>query len=87
MEGRKIRLKVSGKEQDLVYETMERIIETVEKLGAKVSRPITLPTVKNLLAVTRSHKLTIEILNPTSKAVDALMRLEIPECIDIDFKL
>ena len=35
----------------------------------------------------RTHKRLIDILNPTPKTVDSLMRLDLPAGVDIEIKL
>ena len=70
--------------------------------GASVSGPIPLPTEKQIYTILRSphvnkdsreqfemrtHKRLIDVLDPTSKTVDALTRLELPAGVDIELKL
>ena len=70
--------------------------------GAQVSGPIPLPTEKNIYTILRSpnvnkdsreqfemrtHKRLVDILEPTGKTVDALMRLDLPAGVDIEIKL
>ena len=77
-------------------------IEEAKKTGAMVSGPIPLPTEKNIYTILRSphvnkdsreqfemrtHKRLIDILQPTNKTVDALMRLDLPAGVDIEIKL
>ena len=79
-----------------------KIVETAKRTGAMVSGPIPLPTEKNIFTILRSphvnkdsreqfemrtHKRLIDILEPTSKTVDALMRLDLPAGVDIEIKL
>jgi len=77
-------------------------VETAKKTGAKVSGPIPLPTEKDVITILRAphkdkdsreqfemrtHKRLIDILSPTSKTVDSLMRLDLPAGVDIEIKL
>ena len=77
-------------------------MDTAKKTGAMVSGPIPLPTEKNIYTILRSphvnkdsreqfemrtHKRLIDILQPTNKTVDALMRLDLPAGVDIEIKL
>jgi len=77
-------------------------VETAKRMGASVSGPIPLPTEKNVYTVLRSvhidkdsreqfemrtHKRLIDILEPSNKTVDALMRLDLPSGVDIEIKL
>ena len=76
--------------------------ETAKRSGAKISGPIPLPTDKEIITVLRAthkykdareqfeiktHKRIIDILDPTSKTVDSLMRLDLPAGVDIEIKL
>jgi len=78
------------------------IVDTAQKTGARVSGPIPLPTERNLYCVIRSphvnkdsrehfemktHKRLVDILEPTPKTVDSLMRLDLPAGVDIEIKL
>ena len=79
-----------------------QIVETAERTGAMVSGPIPLPTHIRRFCVIRSphvdkdsrehfeirtHKRLIDILDPTSKTIDALTRLNLPAGVDISVKL
>ena len=76
-------------------------METAKRTGASVSGPIPLPTEKAIYTILRSphvnkdsreqfemrtHKRLIDILDPTPKTVDALMRLDLPSGVDIEIK-
>ena len=89
-------------EQIFVDKSARSIVETAERTGAKVSGPVPLPTEKNLYCVIRSpfkdkdsrehfeirtHKRLIDILQPTPKTVDSLMRMDLPAGVDIEIKL
>ena len=77
-------------------------VDTVTRTGAQVAGPVPLPTEKNVYCVIRSphkykdsrehfemrtHKRLIDILDPTPKTVDSLMRLDLPAGVDIEIKL
>lgn len=79
-----------------------QIVETAERTGAVVAGPIPLPTRIRRFTVIRSphidkdsrehfeiriHKRLIDILEPTSKTIDALTRLNLPAGVDISIKL
>ena len=98
----KIRIKVKAYEPGILDQSALKIVETAKKTGAKVSGPIPLPTKKEVVTVIRSphkhkdsreqfemrtHKRVIDILYPTQKTVDALMKLELPAGVDIEIKL
>lgn len=102
MAGQKIRIKLKAYDHNLVDVSAEKIVETVKRFGTKVTGPIPLPTDKEIVTILRSphkykdsreqfelrtHKRLIEIFNPTSKAVESLMKLELPAGVDISMKL
>jgi small subunit ribosomal protein S10 len=90
-----------GFDVELVEQSSKAIVQTVVKAGAKVSGPVPLPTRINKFTVLRSphvnkkareqfemrtHKRLIDILDPTSKVMDALMKLELPAGVDVEIK-
>ena len=98
----KIRIRVKAYESQILDQSAQKIVETAKKTGAKVSGPIPLPTKKEVVTVIRSphkhkdsrehfemrtHKRVIDILYPTQKTVDSLMKLELPAGVDIEIKL
>ena len=98
----KIRIRVKAYEAQILDQSARKIVETAKKTGAKVSGPIPLPTKKEVVTVIRSphkhkdsreqfemrtHKRVIDILYPTQKTVDSLMKLELPAGVDIEMKL
>jgi small subunit ribosomal protein S10 len=102
MASQKIRIKLKAYDHTLIDQSAERIVETAKKTGAKVSGPIPLPTEKDIITILRAphkykdsreqfemrtHKRLIDILMPTSKTVDSLMRLDLPAGVDIEIKL
>lgn len=102
MPSQKIRIKLKAYDHNLIDQSAERIVETAKRSGAKISGPIPLPTDKEIITVLRAthkykdareqfeiktHKSIIDILDPTSKTVDSLMRLDLPAGVDIEIKL
>ena len=98
----KIRIRIKAYEPSILDQSAEKIVDTAKKTGAKVSGPIPLPTQKEVVTVIRSphkhkdsreqfemrtHKRVIDILYPSQKTVDALMKLELPAGVDIEIKL
>ena len=98
----KIRIRLKAYDHVVLDQSAEKIVETAKKTGAKVSGPIPLPTKKEVVTVIRSphkhkdsreqfemrtHKRVIDILYPTQKTVDSLMKLELPAGVDIEIKL
>ncbi|MEC9488439.1 MAG: 30S ribosomal protein S10 [Halanaerobium sp.] len=102
MAGEKIRIKLKAFEHQVLDQSATKIVETARRTGADVSGPVPLPTRKEIFTVLRSphvhkdsreqfelrtHKRLIDILNPTPKTVDALMRLDLPAGVNIEIKL
>ena len=98
----KIRIRLKAYESKILEQSAEKIVDTAKKTGAKVSGPIPLPTEKEIITILRSphkhkdsreqfemrtHKRVIDILYPTQKTVDSLMKLELPAGVDIEIKL
>jgi len=99
--GQKIRIKLKSYDHEVIDRSAKKIVETVENSGAKVSGPIPLPNKKNVYCVIRSphadkdsrehfeirtHKRLIDIIDPTPKTVDLLMRLNLPAGVGIEIK-
>ena len=98
----KIRIRLKAYDHVVLEQSAEKIVDTAKKTGAKVSGPIPLPTEKEVVTVIRSphkdkdsreqfelrtHKRVIDILYPTQKTVDSLMKIELPAGVDIEIKL
>lgn len=102
MARQKIRIRLKAFDHKILDNSAEKIVETAKRTGALVSGPVPLPTERNVFTVLRSphvhkdsreqfemrtHKRLIDILEPTAKTVDALMRLDLPAGVDIEIKL
>lgn len=102
MATQKIRIKLKAFDHSLIDEASARIVNTATKLGCKVSGPIPLPTQKEVVTVIRSphkhkdsreqfeirtHKRVIDVVSPNAKAVDGLMRLDLPAGVEVNIKL
>jgi len=102
MAKRKIRIRLKASDHHLLDQSAVKIVDTAKRTGATVSGPIPLPTEKNIYTILRSphvnkdsreqfemrtHKRLIDIVEPTPKTVDALMRLDLPAGVDIEIKL
>jgi small subunit ribosomal protein S10 len=97
----KIRIKLKAYDHRLLDQSTAEIVETVRRTGAKIAGPIPLPTKRELYTVLRSpvidkksreqfqlttHKRLIDILEPTSKTVDALRKLNLPSGVYVELK-
>ena len=98
----RIRIILKAFDHRVLDQSAENIVETAERAGAQVAGPIPLPTSIKRFCVIRSphvdknsrehfalhtHKRLIDILDPTSKTIDALTRLNMPAGVDISIKL
>ena len=98
----KIRIRLKAYDHRVLDQSAERIVDTVRRHGSTVVGPIPLPTDRSLFTILtapngekdireqyeiRTHKRLIDILEPTPKTVDALMRLDMPAGVDIEIKL
>ena len=97
----KIRIRLKAYDHVVLDQSAEKIVDTAKKTGAKVSGPIPLPTQKEIVTILRSphkhkdsreqfemrtHKRVIDILYPTQKTMDSLMKLELPAGVDSEIK-
>ncbi|MGI6130804.1 MAG: 30S ribosomal protein S10 [Bacillota bacterium] len=102
MASQRIRIKLKAFDHKILDQSAERIVDTAKRMGSQVSGPVPLPTERNVYTVLRSvhvdkdsreqfemrtHKRLIDILEPTPKTIDALMRLDLPAGVDIEIKL
>ncbi len=98
----KIRIRLKAYDHRVLDQSAQRIVETAERTGARVVGPVPLPTRKERFTVMRSpyidkdsqehfeirtHKRLIDVLDPDSKTIDTLMRLNLPAGVDIEIKI
>ena len=101
MASQKIRIKLMSYDVEMLDQAAAKIIETMQKSGAKISGPIPLPTDKEIVTILRSphkykdsreqfeirtHKRIIDIVNPTKQTIDALTHMDLPSGVDIEIK-
>ena len=102
IENQKIRIRLKAFDHRLLDQSVEEIVDTARRTGARVVGPIPLPTVINKYCVlrsphvdkksreqfeTRTHKRLMDILEPTPQTVDALMKLDLSAGVDVEIKL
>ena len=102
MAKQKIRIRLKAYDHEVLDASAQRIVETAKRTGADVSGPVPLPTEIEIITILRSvhvnkksreqfeqrtHKRLIDILNPTQKTVDTLMKVNLPAGVDIEIKL
>ncbi len=100
--GQKIRIRLKAFDHRLIDQSAQEIVETAKRTGAQVHGPIPLPTKKERWTVLtsphvnkdardqyeiRTHKRLMDIVDPTDKTVDALMKLDLAAGVDVQIKL
>ena len=98
----KIRIRLKAFDYKLIDQSAQEIVDTAKRTGAIVKGPIPLPTKKERYDLLRSphvnkksrdqfeirtHLRLMDILDPTDKTVDALMKLELAAGVDVEIKL
>lgn len=98
----KIRIRLKAYDHRVLDQSAQRIVDTAERTGARVVGPVPLPTRVERFTVMRStfidkdsqehfeirtHKRLIDVLDPDSKTIDTLMRLNLPAGVDIEIKI
>jgi small subunit ribosomal protein S10 len=98
----KIRIRLKSFDHRLVDRSAIEIVDTAKRTGARVLGPIPLPTKKERFTVLisphvnkdardqyelRTHKRLLDIVDPTDKTVDALMKLDLAAGVDVQIKL
>lgn len=102
MQKQNIRIRLKGYDHVLIDRSAEEIVETAKRTGAMVKGPIPLPTKKERFDLLRSphvnkpsrdqlevrtHLRLMEIVEPSDRTIDALMKLDLPAGVDVEIKL
>ena len=102
MDNQKIRIRLKAFDYRLIDQSAIEIVETAKRTGAVVKGTIPLPTRKERFDLLRSphvdkksreqlemrtHQRLMDIIDPTDKTVDALMKLDLPAGVDVEIKL
>ena len=97
-----IRIRLKAFDHRLIDTSAKEIVETAKRTGAQVKGPVPLPTKMERFTILisphvnkdardqyelRTHKRLMDIVDPTDKTVDALMKLELPAGVDVQIKL
>ena len=97
-----IRIRLKAFDHRLIDKSASEIVETAKRTGAMVQGPIPLPTRKERFTILvsphvnkdardqyeiRTHKRLMDIVDPTDKTVDALMKLDFAAGVDVQIKL
>lgn len=102
MQNQRIRIRLKAFDHRLIDVSAQEIVDTAKRTGAQVRGPIPLPTRKEKYTVLisphvnkdardqyeiRTHKRMMDILEPTDKTVDALMKLDLAAGVDVQISL
>ena len=97
----RIRIRLKAYDHMALDRSVDEIVQTVKRSGARIAGPVPLPTARTVYTVLRSphvdkksreqfetrvHKRLIDIYDSTPQTVDALMKLDLPAGIGIDIK-
>ena len=101
MAKQKIRIRLKAYDHRVLDQSVRQIVDTAERTGAVVVGPVPLPTKIEKFTVIRSpvidkdsreqfeirtHKRLIDVVEPSSKTIDALVRLNLPAGVDVEIK-
>src|SRR5215216_2863864 len=102
MAEQKIRIRLKAFDHKILDQSAAQIVDAAERTGAIVAGPVPLPTKLEKYTVMRSpfidkdsqehyeirtHKRLIDVIDPDSKTIDTLMRLNLPAGVDIEIKI
>jgi len=102
MANQRIRIRLKAFDHRLIDQSAREIVDTAKRTGAQVCGPVPLPSKKERFTVLisphvnkdardqyelRTHKRLIDIVDPTDKTVDALMKLDLAAGVDVQIKL
>ncbi len=101
MAKQKIRIRLKAYDHRVLDQSVRQIVDTAERTGANIVGPVPLPTKIEKFTVIRSpfidkdsreqfeirtHKRLIDVVEPSSKTIDALVRLNLPAGVDVEIK-
>jgi len=102
MQNQRIRIRLKAFDHRLIDQSTQEIVDTAKRTGAQVKGPIPLPTNKEKYTVLisphvnkdardqyeiRTHKRLLDIVEPTEKTVDALMKLDLAAGVEVQISL
>ena len=98
----KVRIRIKGYEHGIVDAAAAKIVDAAKRSGARVARPIPLPTDKQVVTILRAvhkykdsreqfelrtHKRLIDVIRPSQKTIEALQGLELPAGVEISMDI
>lgn len=102
MQSQRIRIRLKAFDHRLIDRSTQEIVDTAKRTGAQVRGPIPLPTQKESFTILisphvnkdardqyeiRTHKRLLDIVEPTDKTVDALMKLDLAAGVEVQISL
>ena len=99
--GQKIRIRLKAYDHRVLDRSATQIVDAAQRTGARISGPVPLPTQISRYTVLRSphidkksreqfeirtHKRIVDIIDPTSQTVDALLKLDLPAGVDVEIR-
>ena len=102
MKSQRIRIRLKAFDHRLIDQSTQEIVDTARRTGAQVKGPIPLPTNKERFTILisphvnkdardkyeiRTHKRLLDIIEPTEKTVDALMKLDLAAGVEVQISL
>ena len=102
MDNQNIRIRLKAFDHRILDQSTSEIVNTARRTGAKIRGPIPLPTSLNRFTVLkgthvdkksreqfemRTHKRVLDIVEPTTQTVDALMKLDLASGVDVEIKI
>jgi small subunit ribosomal protein S10 len=102
VQNQRIRIRLKAFDHRLIDQSTQEIVETAKRTGAQVKGPIPLPTKKEKFTVLtsphvnkdardqyeiRTHKRLLDIIEPTEKTVDSLMKLDLAAGVEVQISL
>jgi small subunit ribosomal protein S10 len=102
VQNQRIRIRLKAFDHRLIDQSTLEIVETAKRTGAQVKGPIPLPTKKEKFTVLisphvnkdardqyeiRTHKRLLDIIGPTEKTVDSLMKLDLAAGVEVQISL
>ena len=102
MQSQRIRIRLKAFDHRLIDKSTQEIVETAKRTGAQIKGPIPMPTQKERFTVLisphvnkdardqyeiRTHKRLLDIVEPTEKTVDALMKLDLAAGVEVQISL
>ncbi|HHX81771.1 MAG TPA: 30S ribosomal protein S10 [Pseudomonadaceae bacterium] len=102
MQNQRIRIRLKAFDHRLIDKSTQEIVDTAKRTGAQIRGPIPMPTQKERFTVLvsphvnkdardqyeiRTHKRLLDIVEPTDKTVDALMKLDLAAGVEVQISL